>query len=36
VNMEAPGPAGVDWPMVEELLRESWRMTAPKKLRHLS
>ncbi len=28
VNMEA----GVDWPMVAELLRESWCMTAPKKL----
>lgn len=24
--------ADVDWPMVAELLRESWRMTAPKKL----
>ena len=28
VNMEG----FVDWPMVAELLRESWRMTAPKKL----
>lgn len=22
----------IDWPQVEDLIRESWRMTAPKKL----
>ena len=32
VNMEPEGRAGVDWPQVEDLIRESWRMTAPKKL----
>ena len=32
VNMEPGGRAGVDWPQVEDLIRESWRMTAPKKL----
>ena len=32
VNMEPEGRAGVDWAQVEDLLRESWRMTAPKKL----
>jgi hypothetical protein len=32
VNMEPAGKAGVDWAQVEDLIRESWRMTAPKRL----
>jgi hypothetical protein len=32
VNMEPAGHADIDWPQVEDLIRESWRMTAPKKL----
>jgi hypothetical protein len=32
VNMEPANRAGVDWAQVEDLIRESWRMTAPKKL----
>jgi hypothetical protein len=30
--MEPAGKAGVDWAQVEDLIRESWRMTAPKRL----
>jgi hypothetical protein len=32
VNMEPAGRGGIDWGQVEDLIRDSWRMTAPTRL----